>query len=132
MTDPIELTDREEAVAAICSTRVVGSLRRVILAGAMVAFIVIAGSVFGWLAIRQESVKRTDAIQASRVQVLIDSCQETNARNQDALAKLDRLLPKHPNSMERLRSQSTKLLIGALVPYRPNCELYAHVRLAPQ
>lgn len=123
------LTEREILVAEIAAAKNAVILRRVIMSVAAVAAIVIIGLVVGWTVVRQESVHRTDQINANRLQVLADGCEETNSRNRGTLAKLDEVAPARPTPRELQRIQSTKLLIAALVPFRPDCERYARDRL---
>lgn len=114
--DPV-LTAREQIVADKAAAKAAVVMRRVVKLNAIAMLIVIAGGVLGWTVVRHESVHRTNAIQASRVQSSTDNCIEINKRYLGTLEKLDSLIPKHPTAKELQGVQSSKLLIAALVPF---------------
>lgn len=134
-TDHLDLTDRESAVVNTAVERARAQQevrsRAALVSIGIAVLIAIGGSTLGWVLVRQEGVNRTNEIQQSRAQVLMESCVETNRRNVDSLAKLDTITPRHPTAHQQQGIQSTKLLIAALVPFHGNCKAYAQERLKP-
>lgn len=141
MDTPCDLTDRELHAAKVVGEHYAGKLRAVVVAVGFALAIAMGGGVTGWVLIREEasnraedlaveSAKRADRIQDSRLQIIIDGCEQTNTRNRETNAKLDALQPKPSTRESRRGVAATRLLIQALVPFNPDCEKSARARLA--
>lgn len=129
MQTECELTPRELFAASVVGEHYAAKLRTVVIAVAVAILIGTSGNIVGWVLTRNESVHRDRAIQESRLELLIDSCEATSKRNLDTKAALDGFVPKQPTLRERRGIATTKLLIDALAPYTRDCPATQRARL---
>lgn len=140
-----ELTEREKLVAQSAADaildRIMPLLHR-LMASVLIALIIgIGGGALGWFltadesndrvhALAMESVARAKAIQASRYRSTRDNCEEMNARNRKALAKLGELNTILTGSQRQRQASidAFREIIDAGVPYRSNCAAFARSR----
>lgn len=126
--DGCPLTERELYAAEVVGAHYRLKLRRVVIGVAVAILISVVGTTVGWTLTRNESLHRTNDIQTSRLQLLIETCEASNARNLNTKDAIDDLV-KHPSARERRSIASTKLIVDALAPFTPDCRGVARTRL---
>lgn len=126
--DGCDLTERELYAAQVVGQHYAKIMRRVVIAMTAVAVIVIVGGVAGWLAVRQESVNRTNAIQSSRVELTVRGCLDTNNRHDDTIAVFEGLVPSHPTPAQRQGAAASRIIVERAFPYRGNPRLKGRAR----
>jgi len=131
MKEDCDLTERELHAARVVGEHYAGKMRTVVVCMAVVALLAIAGNVTGWLLVSNEARNRATDIQTSRLRIIVDSCEQTNARNLDTNAKLDKLPPDDSRTATENRqgAAAAKLIVQALVPFVDDCEKAARARL---
>jgi len=105
-----------------------GHLERV-LTKALTAFVVVglscAAAIFGFGFVLRE-------IQQQRFDSLVQTCQETNQRNQKVNAEIDSAINNLPEQQTKEQEAGTaafRLIIEAAVPYTDDCHAYASERV---
>jgi len=100
-----------------------------ILVKALTAMVVVglscAAAIFGFGFVLKE-------IQQQRFDSLVQTCQETNQRNQKVNAQIDTAinqLPKEQTKEEEAATAAFRLIIEAAVPYTDDCHAYAKERV---
>lgn len=74
----------------------------------------------------------TNRIQRQRYDALLQSCAETNQRNQDVNSRIDDAIAKLPpkgQARAKEKAKPFRLIISAAVPYKRNCPEYASARV---